>query len=635
VSALLPFLIVGFVTGSLYGLAGVGLVLTYRTSGVFNFGHGALAAAAAYIFYTLHVTHGMAWPLAALVSVLGFGVLAGMAIEFMTRRLVGAPEALVTVATVGLLLGIDGLLFVQFGSEQRRFPQFLPTSGIVLSGVRVTYAQMISVAVAAAAVAGLYIFLRTARLGVAMRGVVDNPKLLALSGTAPIRVRVASWVIGAVFASLSGVLLAPTLSLDANLLTLLVVQAFGACAIGLFSSLPLTYVGGLIVGMLASLATKYMSATPPFNGIPTSVPFLVLIVILLVVPVRRFPAGARTFLAAKAARRDRRAVRGAAGAVGLAVLLAAPHMVGPKLPVWIGALIMVVIFTSLSLLVWTSGQISLCHTAFAALGATTLSHLTVDHGVPWGVALLVAGLSTVPLGVLVAIPAIRLSGVYLALATFGLAILMQNVIYPSSLMFAGEPFRTATRPVLGALDGTSDTGFYYIVLGIALASCVVLVLVNRGRIGRLLRGMAETPTMLSTFGLSVNITRVIVFCISAFFAGIAGGLMITQTSGASAVTFFPLQSLLWLAVLAFCGTRLIGSSVLAAAVFALLPAYMTGFTGEQQTLIFGATAIVASIVVANLGPLSTWVRGARAASERRRDLSPVRSRQAVTAEVSS
>ena len=633
--ALLPFLIVGFVTGSLYGLAGVGLVLTYRTSGVFNFGHGALAAAAAYIFYTLHVTHGMPWPLAALVSVLGFGVLAGMAIEFMTRRLVGAPEALVTVATVGLLLGIDGLLFVQFGVEQRRFPQFLPGGGVVLSGVHVTYAQMISVAVAAAAVGGLYLFLRTARLGVAMRGVVDNPKLLALSGTAPIRVRVASWVIGAVFASLSGVLIAPTLSLDANLLTLLVVQAFGACAIGLFSSLPLTYVGGLVVGMLSSLATKYMSARPPFNGIPSSIPFLVLIVILLVVPVRKFPASARTFLAAKAARSDRRAARGAAAAAGLAVLLAAPHMVGPKLPVWIGGLIMVIIFTSLSLLVWTSGQISLCHTAFAALGATTLSHLTVDHGVPWGIALLIAGLSTVPLGVLVAIPAIRLSGVYLALATFGLAILMQNVIYPSALMFAGQPFRTAKRPVLGVLDGTSDTGFYYIVLGIALASCVALVLVNRGRIGRLLRGMAETPTMLSTFGLSVNITRVIVFCISAFFAGIAGGLMITQTSGASALTFFPLQSLLWLAVLAFCGTRLIGSSVLAAAVFALLPAYMTGFTNEEQTLIFGATAIVASILVANLGPLSTWVRGARAGSERRRELSPVRARQAVTAEVSS
>jgi branched-subunit amino acid ABC-type transport system permease component len=635
VRALLPFLIVGFVTGSLYGLAGVGLVLTYRTSGVFNFGHGALAAAAAYIFYTLHVTHGLSWPLAALISVLGFGAVAGVAIELMTRRLVGAPEALVTVATVGLLLGIDGLLFVRFGIEQRRFPQFLPNGAVVLSGVRVSYAQMISVAVAAAAVAGLYVFLRRARLGVAMRGVVDNPRLLALSGTAPVRVRVASWVIGAVFASLSGVLLAPTLSLDANLLTLLVVQAFGACAIGLFSSLPLTYVGGLVVGILGSLATKYLSATPPFNGIPTSVPFLVLIVILLVVPVRKFPSSARTFLAARAARSDRRGARLGPGAAGLAVLLAAPHLVGPKLPVWIGGLIMVIIFASLSLLVWTSGQISLCHTAFAALGATTLSHLTVDHGMPWGIALVVAGVSTVPLGALVAIPAIRLSGVYLALATFGLAILMQNVVYPSSLMFAGEPFRTARRPTLGLINGTSDTGFYYIVLGIALVSCALLVLVNRGRIGRLLRGMSETPTMLATFGLSVNITRVIVFCLSAFFAGIAGGLMISQTSGASAVTFFPLQSLLWLAVLAFCGTRLIGSSVLAAAVFALLPAYLTGFSNEQQTLIFGLTAIVASIVVANVGPLSTWVRAARVTSDRRRERSPVRARRAVTAEVPS
>jgi branched-subunit amino acid ABC-type transport system permease component len=635
--SLLPFLIVGLVTGSLYGLAGVGLVLTYRTSGVFNFGHGALAAAAAYIFYTLHVTHGLAWPLAAVLSVFAFGTAAGVAIEFMTRRLVGAPEALVTVATVGLLLAIDGLLFVQFGVEQRRFPQFLPNGGVVLSGVRVSYAQMISVAVAAGAVAGLYVFLRTARLGVAMRGVVDNPKLLALSGTTPVRVRVASWVIGSVFASLSGVLLAPTLSLDANLLTLLVVQAFGACAIGLFSSLPLTYVGGLVVGIIASVATKYMSARPPFNGIPSSVPFLVLITILLIVPASKFPASARTFLATKAARSGRRARPVAAlTAMGLLALLAVPSLAGPKLPVWIGALIMLIMFASLSLLVWTSGQISLCHTAFAALGATTLSHLTVDHGVPWGVALVLAGLSAIPVGALVALPAIRLSGVYLALVTFGLAILMQNVIYPSALMFAGQPFRTAARPTLGFIDGTTDKGLYYIILAITVASCALLVAVNRGRIGRLLRGMSETPTMLSTFGLSVNITRVIVFCISAFFAGIAGGLMITQTSGASAVTFIPLQSLLWLAVLAFCGTRLIGSSALAAAVFAILPAYLTGFTNEQQTLIFGVTAIVASIIVANLRPLGTWIRGARAASDRRRELSPVRARgHAVTVEVPS
>src|SRR6266545_4380677 len=200
---LLPFIVVGVVTGSLYGLAGVGLVLTFRTSGIFNFAHGAVAAAAAYLFYALHVEQGLPWPLAALVVVVGFGIIAGVVIEQVTRRLVGAPEAVLVVATVGLLLGINGALLLAFGTNARRFPQFLPLDGIVLSGVRVNYAQMISVATAAVCVVALYLFLRVTRLGVAMRAVVDNPTLVGLTGTRPTRVRVSAWVIGCSFASLS------------------------------------------------------------------------------------------------------------------------------------------------------------------------------------------------------------------------------------------------------------------------------------------------------------------------------------------------------------------------------------------------------------------------------------------------
>src|SRR5256884_9446168 len=96
---LIPFLGTGAVSGSLYGLAGVGLVLAYRTSGVFNFGHGAVAAAASYVFYTLHVDHGLAWPVAAFISVVLFGFLAGLLMEQITRRLVDAPDAVVVVAT--------------------------------------------------------------------------------------------------------------------------------------------------------------------------------------------------------------------------------------------------------------------------------------------------------------------------------------------------------------------------------------------------------------------------------------------------------------------------------------------------------------------------------------------------------
>ena len=626
--ALLPFVIVGVFTGSLYGLAGVGLVLTFRTSGIFNFAHGAIAAAAAYLFYALHVEHGMAWPLAALLVIVGFGAAAGVAIEQVARRLVGAPEAVLVVATVGLLLSVNGALLLAFGTSTRRFPQVLPATGVVFAGVRVSYAQMISVATAAVCVAGLYLFLRRARLGVAMRAVVDNPALLGLTGTPPTRVRISAWVIGSVFASLSGVLIAPTLGLDAFLLTLLVVQAFGAAAIGGFTSLPATYGGGVLVGVLASVATKYLATRPPFDGLPAAMPFLALVVVLLVIPVRKLPMNRDAFRGVVSRRREMDSRIGAALLTLLgAGLLVLPHVVGNKLPAWTSALTMLIVMASLALLVWTSGQISLAHTAFAAFGATTLSHLTVGRGLPWGLALVLAGLSAVPLGALVAVPAMRLTGVYLALATFGFAILMQGVVYGSSLMFGESPRRGASRPVLAFVDGRDDTWFYYVVLAVAVASCLVLAAIARGRLGRLLRAMSETATMLSTHGLRVNLTRLIVFCVSAFFAGIAGALTVTQTTAVSPVTFQPIQSLLWLAVLASCGTRLLGSSAVAALLFAVVPAYATGITFEHQILAFGLLAVVASMTVANTDRIRACVRRSAAESEFRRRTSPVRDRQ--------
>jgi len=139
VTDLIPFLVTGIVSGSLYGLAGVGLVLTYRTSGVFNFGHGALAAGSAYLFYTLHVTHGLPWPVAAGVTLVVFGVVVGAVLERLTRSLGDVPEAVVVVATVGLLLGIQGFLWLAYGNAIRQFPQFLPQSGFEISGITVTY----------------------------------------------------------------------------------------------------------------------------------------------------------------------------------------------------------------------------------------------------------------------------------------------------------------------------------------------------------------------------------------------------------------------------------------------------------------------------------------------------------------
>jgi ABC-type branched-subunit amino acid transport system permease subunit len=144
-----------------------------------------------------------------------------------------------------------------------------------------------------------------------------------------------------------------------------------------------------------------------------------------------------------------------------------------------------------------------------------------------------------------------------------------------------------------------------------VSSLGVMAVISRSRLGRLLRAMAETPTMLATHGLSVNMTRLIVFCISAFFAGVAGALVVTQFGAASGVGYGPIQSLLFLAVLAICGTRLLRSSILAAALLAVVPGYLTKFDVDRQTFAFGLVAVGAAIVIAKRAEITAlFVRSA-------------------------
>ena len=105
----LPFIVIGLATGAAYGLAGMGLVLTYKTSGIFNFGYGAVAALIAFCFYLLHVDHGVPWPIAAAISVFVFAPLVGLVLELLARSLEDASETIKVVATVGLILIVSSL----------------------------------------------------------------------------------------------------------------------------------------------------------------------------------------------------------------------------------------------------------------------------------------------------------------------------------------------------------------------------------------------------------------------------------------------------------------------------------------------------------------------------------------------
>lgn len=595
-SNLLPYIVIGLSIGSVYGLAGVGLVLTYKTSGIFNFAHGALATIAAYAFYFLHVQEGIPWPVAAAMVVLIAGPVMGLAFEPLARGLSRTTIVWTIAATVGVLISVEAAFVILYGTVVRIYPHFLPTATFRVASTNVSYEQLIGFLLALVATGGLYVFFRTSRMGKAMRAVVEDDSLLNLAGTNPTRVRRWAWVIGCTFAAVSGLLLAPRVSLSATGLTLIVVQAFGAAAIGGFSSLPLTWLGGVAIGVAESLITKYVSTTSILGGLPATLPFIILFLVVVLFPRRTYQS--RQILNRRPIpwRFPDRLQMVFAVAV-LALLATVPNFAGFHLQAWTIFLAYAILFMSLSLLVRTSGQVSLCHFGFAAVGAVAFSKLTVHGGVPWLPALLIAGLVAVPIGALLAIPAIRLGGLYLALATLGFGLVLSDMFYQSSIMFGStETGLSLPLPHLNWLKVDTPTGFYYVVLVITVIVALSVWGLVRGRLGRILKGMAESPVALTTSGTSLNVTRVLVFCLSAYLAAVAGALIGATIQLANGISFDPFMSLTALAVIMIIAGGEPWNAILAAAGLALIPAYVSsGTTSTYLQCSFGVAAVLAAL----------------------------------------
>jgi ABC-type branched-subunit amino acid transport system ATPase component/branched-subunit amino acid ABC-type transport system permease component len=596
---LLPFIVIGLTSGAVYALAGLGLVLTYKTSGVFNFAHGALATVSAYIFYSLFVLDHWSWVTAAIVAVCVVGPIMGLILEFLARRIQTASLALRVASTVGLLLVVEAVILLIYGTQQTRtVPIFLGQSNVRILGTNVQVDQIVTFAFALLVAAVLTAFFRFSRNGVAVRAVVDNPELLDVAGTSPRRTRRLAWVIGVTLASASGVLFAPVLpALDPVQLTLLVVSAFGSAAIGAFTNIPFTLAGGLGIGIFASLCTKWFT-TGLLTGLPPAVPFVVLFLVLLVFP-KRYLVG-RTFTVPQVTGSWRApASLNATGAVALLVFLClVPGFAGIHLTDWTTFVAMSIVFMSLSLLVRTSGQVSLAHVSFTAIGACAFSHFALGSGIPWFLSLLLCGLVAVPVGALLAIPAIRLTGLYLALATLGFGILLQNMFYTENYMF-GSNGVGLNMPLPSIANNPDGKPYYYLVLALAACAAVFTVWLVRSRLGRLLRGAAESSTALETSGTSVRVTRVMVFCISAFLAAVGGALAGVGQTTISADTYQPFTSLLYFTLIVVVLGSAPWDAVIASAVIFLVPSYISG--SQVPTilqLIFGIVAIMFAVTPA-------------------------------------
>ncbi|MGH9000750.1 MAG: branched-chain amino acid ABC transporter permease, partial [Acidimicrobiia bacterium] len=208
---------------------------------------------------------------------------------------------------------------------------------------------------------------------------------------------------------------------------------------------------------------------------------------------------------------------------------------------------------------------------------------------PYPLALLLAALTVVPVGGALAIPAIRLSGLFLALATFSFGVLAQYLLFNMGLAFGRDAVAVIPRPDL--LDG--DRAFFYFVLGVVAASLFLIETVRVTRLGRITAAVADSPLAMQSVGANPIVSRVMVFCLSAFFAALAGGLLGSLVQVATTTSFDFFQSLVWVTLLVVAGARGFAGPMLAAVLLIALPAVFTSpAVTEWQPVVFGVSAIL-------------------------------------------
>jgi len=568
----LQFLVIGTVAGAIYFVAASGLVVTYATSGVFNFAHGALGMVAAFSYWALHVSLG--WPAvpSLLVVVLAGGPVAGALLErLLMRRLQGAPTLSTIGVTIGLLLALVGAAsFLWNQNETRVVPGFFgPTSAVGVLGVEISYDQLTVMAVAVAVAGSIWFLLHRTRLGVAMRAVVDDPELVALSGVSPAGAARAGWMLGASLAALAGVLWVDSgEDLAILTLTLLVVNGYAAAIVGRLRSLPLTFAGAIGLGIAVNLGIGYLPQN--WQDLQATMPMVLLFLVLLVLPEGRLRTAERVPALRLPVASLRMSLLGAAMLVAVGVVVSRVLPLNETLLVSYGVAF-AIIALSLVPLTGYAGQISCCQMTFAGLGAFAMAKVGGDDS-PLGLVAAIALAGAV--GAVIALPAMRFQGLYLALGTLAFAVAMDSGFFQTSHFGGyGGYLPVGRAPLLGL--GFSSGRAYLVLLAVvyALASLGVLAL-RRSRFGRRLVAAHDSPAAASTVGVGVARTRLAVFVLSASLAGLGGALLGGVSFTAEPNDYQMLLSLSMLLLVTVWGVRSVSGVLIAGVGFYLIPHFL-------------------------------------------------------------
>ena len=520
----------------------------YRASGVINFATGAQALFAGYTYaflrqgklflpvpglpttVDLHQTFGM--PEALLLTLVISALLGALLYGVVFRPLRYAPPLAKAVASLGVLVILQGMMSERMGTTPVSVAAIYPSNPWTWQGQTVLSDRVylaLTVIGLTLVITALY---RWTRFGLDTRATAENEAGAYVSGISPDRIALLNWMLAGAVVGAAGVLIAPLSPVVPSTYTLFVVPALAAAVVGKFQHLVPTAIAGIAIGMLQAWLI-YLSGEHswmPQSGVGELVPLIVMLVALIFtsrgVPERgallRSHLGKaprpRTFLVP--------IIGGfAAGTIALVVTS------GSTRAAVINTIIFAILALSLVVVTGYAGQISLAQLALAGAGGFMLSYLSVDWGVPFPIAPLLAAAAAAVVGVLVGLPALRLRGLMLGVVTFALAYGIEAIWFRNADLI--EPYgNTVGKPKVFGLDFGVGVGkdfprlsFGFMCLIVCVIVAVGVALLRRSSLGSAMLAVRANERSAAGIGVNVLFVKVISFAIASFIAGIAGCLL--------------------------------------------------------------------------------------------------------------
>ncbi|HZE04714.1 MAG TPA: branched-chain amino acid ABC transporter permease/ATP-binding protein [Solirubrobacteraceae bacterium] len=617
----LLFILLGLGPGALIAGIALGVVLTYRGSGVINLATGGVAMLGGYAFWALRTGQlGVTMStLPALVVGLAFVAVFGVLMELVAFRPLRTASPLAKlVSSLGVLLIAQAIVLLAFGTTPQPEPNVLPQNVVHVLGAVIPVDRFILTGIVIALAAALAAGYRWSRFGLATRAASENQEAAMLGGLSPDLLSLANTVLGAVIAGGLGILAASITELDPSTLPLQIVPALAAALMANFTSFSIACAAGLGLGIIDSLI-QYVSSLSWFPtaggvalpGVAELVAFVIIALVLFLRGSRLPSRGDIVERSLPLAPRPRNLMRTAliAGVICAVALVVLPYDFREAL---INTLIGTLMALSLVVLTGFVGQISVVQLSLAGVCGFVISHLAVNAGIGFPLAPLVGTAAAVLLGMVTALSAVRVRGVSLAVVTLAAAVAIENFGFNNPTWGGGQTGSPVPSPTLLGLnlgpsapfrgiDGNQPSPVYgWVVLAVTVALCLLVGYVRRGRLGQTMLAVRSNERGAAAVAINPRNVKLAAFAISALIAGVAGSLYAYNFGSVSADRFDAFTALSLIAFAYAGGITLISGAAFAGLIStqALLPYALDKWFGLSGNwfLLFGGVILIVTLI---------------------------------------